>query len=219
MMSLSKLIEQKIDSTPFLRENLSDGLVNTSALARRLKPELEEKLDKKIKDSTIIMAIGRLPLSKHKSIEKKLTNLIDDIGDMVVRSNLVKYNFKNYLGIAKNQSSFLEKSEAYTDSFYTVSRGINETTVIINAQLKNILEDKLDSKHLLTKTEDLSAITMKLPENNTEIEGVYYYVLKKLAWKSISIEEVISTTNEFTIVVKSDLISKAFEVLINLKED
>ena len=72
MMSLSKLIEQKIDNTPFLRENLSDGLVNTSALARRLKPGLEEKLEKKIKDSTIIMAIGRLPLSKHKSIEKKL---------------------------------------------------------------------------------------------------------------------------------------------------
>ena len=219
MVSLSKLIEQKIDSTPFLRENLSDGLVNTSALARRLKLGLEEKMGKNIKDSTIIMAIGRLPLSKHKSIEKKLVNLIDDIGDMVVRSNLVKYNFKNYLGIAKNQSAFLEKSEAYTDSFYTVSRGINETTVIINAQLKKVLEDKLDSKYLLTKTENLSAITMKLPENNTEIEGVYYFVLKKLAWKSISIEEVISTTNEFTIVVKSDLISKAFEVLINLKED
>ena len=60
---------------------------------------------------------------------------------------------------------------------------------------------------------------MKLPEDNTEVEGVYYFVLKKLAWKSISIEEVISTTNEFTIVVKSHLISKAFEVLINLGND
>lgn len=218
MTSLSKIIEQKIDNIPFLRENLSDGLVNTSALARKLKPELEEKLDKKIKDSTIIMAIGRLPLSKHKSIEKKLMNIISDIGDMVVRSNLVKYNFRNYPGIAKNQSSFLEKSETFTDSFYTVSRGINETTLIINAQLKRILEERLDNEHLLTKTENLSAITIKLPENNTEVEGVYYYILKKLAWKSITIEEVISTTNEFTMVVKSDLVSQAFEVLINLKD-
>ena len=219
MLSLSKLIEQKIDSTPFLRENLSEGLINTSALARKIKPELEEKSGKSIKDSTIIMAIGRLPLGKHKSIEKKLTGLINDIGDMVVRSNLVKYNFKNYNGIAKNQSSFLEKSETFTDSFYTVSRGINETTLIINAQLKEVLENKMDSNHLLSRTEKLSAITMKLPANNTEIEGVYYYVLKKLAWKSITIEEVISTTNEFTIVIKSDLVSKAFDVLINLKND
>jgi hypothetical protein len=190
MISLSKIIEQKIDNIPFLRENLSDGLVNTSALARKLKPGLEEQLQKKIKDSTIIMAIGRLPISKHKSVEKKLMATIDDIGDMVVRSNLVKYNFRNYSGIAKNQSSFLEKSETFTDSFYTVSRGINETTLIINAQLKTILEDSLESIHLLTKTEDLSAITIKLPENNTEVEGIYYYVLKKLAWKSITIEEV-----------------------------
>jgi len=217
MMSLSKLIEQKIDSIPFLRENLSDGLVNTSALARKIKPELEEKSGKKIKDSTIIMAIGRLPLSKHKSIEKKLVNLIDDIGDMVVRSNLMKYNFKNYLGIAKNQSAFLEKSEAFTDSFYTVSRGINETTLLINAQLQQVLEKKMDVSKILSRTDNLSAITMKLPENNTEVEGVYYYILKKLAWKSITIEEVISTTNEFTVVIKSSLVSKAFDVLINLK--
>jgi len=218
-MSLSKLIEQKIDSIPFLRENLSDGLVNTSALARKIKPEIEDKSGKKIKDSTIIMAIGRLPLSKHKSIEKKLVNLINDIGDIVVRSNLIKYNFNNYLGIAKNQSAFLEKSESFTDSFYTVSRGINETTLIINAQLQQILEKKMDTTKILSRTDNLSAITMKLPENNTEIEGIYYYILKKLAWKSITIEEVISTTNEFTVVIKSSLVSKAFDVLINLKED
>lgn len=219
MMSLSKLIEQKIDSIPFLRENLSDGLVNTSALARKIKPEIEDKSGKKIKDSTIIMAIGRLPLSKHKSIEKKLVNLINDIGDIVVRSNLIKYNFNNYLGIAKNQSAFLEKSESFTDSFYTVSRGINETTLIINAQLQQILEKKMDTTKILSRTDNLSAITMKLPDNNTEIEGIYYYILKKLAWKSITIEEVISTTNEFTVVIKSSLVSKAFDVLINLKED
>ena len=59
---------------------------------------------------------------------------------------------------------------------------------------------------------------MKLPVNNTEIEGIYYYILKKLAWNNISVEEVISTTNEFTIVVKSELVSKAFSVLINMKE-
>ena len=85
--------------------------------------------------------------------------------------------------------------------------------------IKDVLENSLENKYLLSKTENLSAITMKLPEDNTEVEGVYYFVLKKLAWKSISIEEVISTTNEFTIVVKSNLISKAFEVLINLHKD
>ena len=218
MKSLSKLIEDSIDSSPFLKENLSEGLINTSALARRLQPKLEEELNKPLKISTIVMAISRLPIDKDESIAIRITDTINAIGDVVVRSSLIKYNFKNYSGLSKNQSSFIEKTEEFNDSFYTVSRGINETTLIINAQLKDTLEANLDSKNLLSKTENLSAITLKLPKNNTEIEGIYYYILKKLAWKSISLEEVISTTNEFTVVVKSNLISKAFQVLANLKE-
>jgi len=217
MASLSKIIEDRINNVPFLRENLSEGLINTSALARILKPELEERLGKKIKESTIIMSIGRLPLAKNVSIQKRLINVIDNIGDLVVRSNLVKYNLKNYNGISKDQSGFLQKSENITDSFYTVSRGINETTILINSQMVRLLEQEMENNFILSKTENLSAITMKLPEDNVQIEGVYYFILKKLAWKNITIEEVVSTTNEFTIVVKSDLISKAFDVLINLR--
>ncbi len=218
MKSLSKLIEDSIENTPFLKEHLSEGLINTSALARRLQPKLEEELGKSLKISTIVMAISRLPISKEESIAIRLIDTINAIGDVVVRSSLIKYNFRNYSGLSKNQSSFIERTETFNDSFYTVSRGINETTLIINAQLKDILEANLDSSHLLSKTENLSAITLKLPVNNTEIEGIYYFILKKLAWQSISLEEVISTTNEFTVVVKSNLISKAFQVLANLKE-
>jgi hypothetical protein len=217
MTSLSKVIEDRINNIPFLRENLSEGLINTSALARILKPELEERFNKTIKESTIIMSIGRLPLAKNVSIQKKLATVIDNIGDLIVRSNLVKYNLNNYKGISKDQSVFLQKSENITDSFYTVSRGINETTILINSQMVKLLEHEMETKSILTKTENLSAITMKLPEDNVETEGVYYFILKKLAWKNITIEEVVSTTNEFTIVVKSDLISKAFDVLVNLK--
>ena len=217
MISLSKVIEDKINNIPFLRESLSEGLINTSALARILKPELEERFNKVIKESTIIMSIGRLPLAKNISIQKKLANVIDNIGDLIVRSNLVKYNLNNYRGISKDQSVFLQKSENITDSFYTVSRGINETTILINSQMVKLLESEMENKSILSKTENLSAITMKLPEDNVETEGVYYFILKKLAWKNVTIEEVVSTTNEFTIVVKSDLISKAFDVLVNLK--
>ncbi len=218
MISLSKIIEDRINNVPFLRENLSEGLINTSALARILKPELEQRLNKTIKESTIIMSIGRLPLAKNVSIQKKLSHVIDNIGDLVVRSNLVKYNLNNYKGISKDQSVFLQNSENITDSFYTVSRGINETTILINSQMVKLLEHEMDAKQILSKTKNLSAITMKLPEDNIETEGVYYYILKKLAWKNITLEEVVSTTNEFTIVVKSDLISKAFDVLINLRD-
>ncbi|MDX1351333.1 MAG: aspartate kinase [Putridiphycobacter sp.] len=219
MKSLSKQIEDIIDNTPFVRESLSEGLINTSALARKIKPQLEAYSKKKIKESTIVMAISRLPLSKQESIQLRIRQVIENIGDLIVRSNLTKYNFTNYSGISANQSVFLKKIESINDSFYTVSRGIAETTLIVNAQLCNLLEESLDADHLLSKTNKLSAITLKLPLENVHTEGIYYFILKKLAWKSISLEEVISTTNEFTIVVPSSVVSQAFEVLANLSEE
>ncbi|MFK8037620.1 MAG: aspartate kinase [Crocinitomicaceae bacterium] len=164
------------------------------------------------------MAISRLPLSKQESIQIKIKQVIDNIGDLIVRSNLTKYTYNNYSGISANQALFLKKIETINDSFYTVSRGVGETTLIVNAQLCDLLEESLDKSKLLSQTKGLSAITLKLPSSNVKTEGIYYYILKKLAWKSISIEEVISTTNEFTIVVQSSVVSKAFEVLANLND-
>jgi hypothetical protein len=60
---------------------------------------------------------------------------------------------------------------------------------------------------------------MKLPPINSEISGVYYYLLKKLAWEGINLAEVISTTNEFTVVVDTRTVSKAFTVLMDLKTE
>ena len=46
--------------------------------------------------------------------------------------------------------------------------------------------------------------TIKLPKENLEQSGIYYFILKQLAWADISLQEVISTTNEMTIVVKEE---------------
>ena len=66
-------------------------------------------------------------------------------------------------------------------------------------------------------TLDLSSITVKLPETNTETFGVYYYIMKHLAWDGINIEQVVSTANEFTVIVDSKDIDDAFKILMQLK--
>ena len=67
------------------------------------------------------------------------------------------------------------------------------------------------------KEGDLSSISVKLPEDNVRIPGIYYFIFQRLAWEGIIINEVISTTNEFTIIVAEDQIDKAFKVMKDLK--
>jgi hypothetical protein len=47
---------------------------------------------------------------------------------------------------------------------------------------------------------------------------VYYYIFQSLAWEGIVIDEVISTSNEFTIVVNENQIDLAFSVIKDLKK-
>ena len=67
------------------------------------------------------------------------------------------------------------------------------------------------------KLDNLSSITVKLTQDNISGPGVYYFIFQKLAWEGIVIHEVISTTNEFTIVVSDDQIDIAFKVIKSLK--
>lgn len=70
---------------------------------------------------------------------------------------------------------------------------------------------------MITVRSNLATITTLLPRDNIEISGIYYFIFKQLAWQNINIIEVISTTNEFTIVVDEEDIDRSFRLLRELK--
>jgi len=69
----------------------------------------------------------------------------------------------------------------------------------------------------LHKEVNLSAITVKLPTDNVQIPGIYYFIFQRLSWEGVNIKEVISTSNEFTILMDENSVNVAFEVIKNLK--
>ncbi len=219
MDRLSKIIDKLINQSPFIQEAIAEGLINISSLARKLNPDIQKILGKEVSDSAIIMAIKRMPPGANQKIELKIKNFMRELGDLIVRSNLIKYTFKNYVGISQDQAKFLSQIKDISDNFYTVSRGVSETTIITNAQFSEKIEKMFAQDSLISELGNLSAITMKLPAINTEISGVYYYLLKKIAWEGINLAEVISTTNEFTVVVDTKIVSHTFTVLMDLKSE
>ena len=96
---------------------------------------------------------------------------------------------------------------------FSFSKGVNETTVIISSKMDGVVEEVFVKEKLISKQTNLSTITLKLHMQNTRVIGLYYHIFKQLAWEGINIVEVISTTNEFTIVVAEAFIDKAFSIL------
>lgn len=217
MNSIGKITEDLINRSPFLREAMTDDLVNISALARKLKPEIEEMVGKEVKEGAIVMAIKRMTPGLYHRLNVKITNVMGDLGDFLVRSNLTDYTFENSESLKTKQSELVEEINKDNDSFFTLCKGVTETTFIVSSHQAATIEKIFKGERLKSNTKDLASVTVKLPQINTEIYGIYYYILKHLAWDGINIIEIMSTSNEFTVVVRQDDVDKAFKILMQLK--
>ncbi len=219
MSTISKITEDIINRSPFLREAMTENLINISALARKIRPEIEKVVGKEVKEGAIVMAIKRMTPGVYHRLDVRINMVIGGIGDFLVRSDLADFTFENSDSLREAQYGLIQKIGDDTDSFFTLSRGITETTYIINAKYSDILKQSFSKERMKAHNKDLSSITVKLPETNTETYGVYYYIMKHLAWEGINIEQVVSTANEFTAIVNSNDIDQAFKILMQLKRN
>ncbi len=217
MNTISSVVEQYIKSKPFLLNSLSQGIINLTSLSRIMMPELQSHLGKEVKQGAIVMALKRLSEELDFKINYKISKVLKNIGEITVRSSLTDYTFVISDTLLENQARLLAEINKVHDIFYTSSRGVNETNIVVSASIDSIIDTIFRSEKLTHKIEDLSSITVKLPQENILTPGVYYYIFQRLAWEGIIIHEVISTTNEFTIIVSDDQIDIAFKVIKDLK--
>ncbi|MEP5829829.1 MAG: aspartate kinase, partial [Maribacter dokdonensis] len=97
------------------------------------------------------------------------------------------------------------------------SRGVNEINIVISNVMDKTVEKLFKDEKCTQKAEELSSITVKLPAENVSVPGIYYFIFQRLAWEGIVLYEVISTTNEFTILVNDEQVDMAFKTIKDLK--
>ena len=147
----------------------------------------------------------------------KIVKVLKNIGEITVRSNLSDYTFLSSATILTKQAKLLEEVNKNQDIFYTSSRGVNEINIVVSNTLDSTVESLFENESLTQKAENLSSVTVKLPSENVSVPGIYYFIFQRLAWEGIVLYEVISTTNEFTILVNDDQVDVAFKTIKDLK--
>jgi len=217
MITISQAVETIINQRIFIIELLNDGLVNYSSLAKNLKPDIETLLSKKVNEGAIIMSLRRFVSSKKVQSTAKLEKMVKKLGDIIVRSNLADYTFKNSDSLFLKQQKLIGLLSTKKDLFYTFSQGVYETTFVLSDLVSKEIPELFEGEKLISYNYGLSSITIKLPAENIDQPGLYYYIFKRIAWEGINVLEVISTTNEFTIILKDIDVDRAFSVIKRLK--
>lgn len=217
MKTISSVVEVYIKQKPFLLNSISQGIINLTSLARLMMPEIESELGKEVKQGAVVMALKRLSEELDFRINHKLVRVLKNIGEITVRSSLVDFAFVISDTLLENQVKLISEINKNKELFYTSSRGVNETNIIVSASISDIVEEIFKKEKQTHKVENLSSITVKLPEVNITTPGVFYYIFQRLAWEGVIIHEVISTTNEFTAIVNDNQIDTAFKIMKDLK--
>ncbi len=217
MKTISSEVLGYINRKPFLLTALSQGIINLTSLARQIQPEIEETLKKSAKSGAIVMALKRISDNEEFLATHKIIKVLKNIGDITVRSSLTDYCFKVSDSLLQTQSEFLNHIKSDSTIFYTSTRGVAESNIIVSNSLKDAVASFFEKEHCLSIEEELSAISMKLPTENVKVSGIYYFIFQRLSWEGVNIREVISTSNEFTILTDEYSVDTAFGVIKNLR--
>ncbi len=216
MMSISHVVENIVKHRPYLSESLAAGIINVSSLARQLQPDVEKVLRREVNTGAVVMALNRLAPYLQVREQVQLNKLLNNMGDIILRSNLCDYTFKNSQTLLDCHIEVLKNLVKNDEIFYTLVQGVFETNLVISDMMEELVADCFKDELCLFKQTGLSSVTLKLPKGNSMQPGFYYSIMKELSWEGINLTEVISSTNEFTVVVDNSLIDKTFVVLKNI---
>jgi hypothetical protein len=218
MKATHVIVEEIIKKSPFLEEALAEGIINLSSLSRQIKPEIDEQLHKDVQIGAIVMALKRLSPKFDPNLKIRVKKVIHKLGDITVRSKITYFTFTNSESLVERQSELLKLLKGKKDIFFAFSQGVYETSVILSDSENDDVDSLFKNEALIQKTTGLSSITIKLPSENADVSGIYYFILKKIAWEGINILDIISTMHEFTIIVNDESIDRAFSILKNLNK-
>lgn len=216
MITVPEAAEKIIKRSRHLSEAISKSLINLSALAAYIKPEIEEMLIKKVSKASILMAIRRAKSKLIKKPQSRYKEIFKTPPEMILRSNLSLLSLINSDDLYSNCAEFFNSHSIQKKHFFTLTEGLSETTIALSTSIKKDFLNIIKKDDIIFEKDNLSSITVQLPKDTLSSSGIFYFFLKSLAWEEINVVEIISTSLELTFVFESKEVNKAFLILRSL---
>jgi hypothetical protein len=206
LITIPEKVENIVNQSPYLREAISNKLVNLSSLARQIKPQIETELMKGVTESAVFIALQRFS----QSIKPFYTvNPADYLANLGLRSELFELTVKNSDNLLPKLATLTQTIRDKHTSLLVFTQGQYETTVITSKNLRQELLAALKKEAITSTIPDLTGITLQRTHGQIETTGVLQFPLRILAWEGISVIEIVTTLNEMMILVRDFEVDRA----------
>ena len=209
MLSVSAAVKQIIDRTPFIYEMLIQGILSYSNYATSISEEVVLLHGKEVKHSAIVMAIRRY----QADLKKKRSKRSHDLGyEITMKTNIYAINFSRSDEIVAKIGKLYENLKPCR-RFFNATLGSNEISLSFSEKYLSLVEELTTDEVVLHRKGDLVALSLIFSGDFMSTPGIVYEAVRKLAWEKINVNEIVSTMNELTFVIKREDSMNAFSVL------
>lgn len=176
---------------------LSNGYMNMSSYAYRIKPKVEMLTKKQVTITSLVVSLSRL----RKEIQKAKPLIVDvPITNITTKLPLSEISYENTKAVIEKLESFHKNISVSQEDFFTTTRGTKEINIICSAHLENKI-----LKHFKIKPKwinhNFAAIGISYGPEVFDRPNIFFSLLSVTARARINIEELISTPTEFIFIV------------------
>jgi aspartokinase len=209
--SITETVREIVSSDLSFQDSLQRDYCNISALARIMKPQIDQMLGKNTSIESIITALKR---SRYEyDVRQKPISSILAASTITVNTDVAKVSAR------KSKKTIEKVAKAMIQgvgNFISISESIMSITLVFDDLLLQDVKVMFASDDILEIENGLAAIIVQSPEDIIKTPGCAIAFYNQLARRHINIEDTVSCYTDTIVLVKMEQVGKAFNALTDL---
>jgi aspartokinase len=210
--SITNAVKEVVNNDLSFQDSLQRDYCNISALARIIKPQIDQMLGGKNTSIESIVTALKRSRRDYDVPERPIASIL--AGSTVsVKTDVAK------LSVTKSKKSIEKIAKSLTqnvDNYISVSESIMSITLVFDDVLVDDVKGMFANDDVLEVEDDLAAIIVHSPEEIIKTPGCAIAFYNQLARRHINIEDTVSCYTDTIVLVKMDQVGKAFNALTDL---
>lgn len=209
--SITEAVREIVSSDLSFQDSLQRDYCNISALARIIKPQIDQMLSKDTSIESIVTALKR---SRYDyDVPQKPIASILAASNITVNTDVAKVSAK------KSKKTIEKVAKAMVQgvgNFISISESIMSITLVFEDVLLQDIKVMFAYDDILEIEDSLAAIIVHSPEDIIKTPGCAIAFYNQLARRHINIEDTVSCYTDTIVLVKMEQVGKAFNALTDL---
>ncbi len=209
--SITNAVKEVVNNDLSFQDSLQRDYCNISALARIIKPQIDQMLGRNTSVESIVTALKRS--RRDYDVPERPIAAILAGSTVSVKTDVAK------LSAAKSKKNIEKIARSLTqnvDNYISVSESIMSITLIFDDALLDDVKAMFGQHDILEVEDDLAAIIVHSPEEIIKTPGCAIAFYNQLARRHINIEDTVSVYTDTIMLVRMDQVGKAFNALTDL---